>query len=310
MRCLVLVALLVGVAMAFDAEDFANYTSSSLPPTPSSSPAPEPSSSPAPEPSSSLPPAPSSSAHPEPSPSPTPAPPSPGPKSSHNHTLYADCIRVDFDALAIVDGLGRSLNVSNVTAASTIVIGGCAFEPNPKNASFNIHVASVTGTLTAGSSMIEVIFTFVENALYSLKNEYISGDRSVSLQSITTTTTIATKAQQDEFDMSSKWSVAANSSFNCNYYFNFTGNAASPKASLQLGNIQAQAFLPAGASAFSPSGANSVNCPAIIKLKTNKVGLIIGGIIAALSVFGILSFACSKCKNSSRDGYRSLNDSV
>ncbi len=83
----------------------------------------------------------------------------------------------------MVDGLGRALNVSNVTAVGTTVSGACQFVANPKNASFDIHTATVTGklTLAKAAASIDITFTFVENAAYSKEGEYISGDRSVFL---------------------------------------------------------------------------------------------------------------------------------
>eukprot|EP00050_Salpingoeca_kvevrii_P013159 m.27045 g.27045 ORF g.27045 m.27045 type:complete len:403 (+) comp4706_c0_seq1:392-1600(+) len=293
---------------------------SSSQPAPSSS-QPAPTSSGKPAPTSSGKPVPSSSSKPGPQPTPKPAPPVPSMAfavsavTTYDDQLDSICAGVSFDSLSMTVS-NQTVVINSQKQLNGPTVGDC---PNWADAPNKQKVPSPTVEpnflAKVGDMDVEVrmSFLFNVNGTYTADQVFnkTSGDGAVYIRSI--------KAEVFEINgtdpiASHTWTtknlqkyLRANhdSSVECKLSTSFTETSDKTNYTLAIENYSIEAMTPRTIHGGpAPVSATSL-CP-VKSSSASKTGLVIGAIVGALAVLGILLFVYTRCK-SERDGYQSLD---
>lgn len=151
-----------------------------------------------------------------------------------------------------------------------------------------------------------VTLGFTQNATYDDKHKKLAGDRSASLTALNITTTDGTNTETVAYAPKAKeFHMAYNQSFDCHYNFSFTKNETKKVSHVSIKNLRIQPFIPAAQKDFSPASSSNSACPANASKSTKTIGLIVGGVLTGLALFGIIGFAISRCR-SDRSGYEAI----
>eukprot|EP00730_Choanoeca_flexa_P017833 TRINITY_DN8625_c0_g2_i6.p1 TRINITY_DN8625_c0_g2~~TRINITY_DN8625_c0_g2_i6.p1 ORF type:complete len:340 (+),score=96.18 TRINITY_DN8625_c0_g2_i6:36-1055(+) len=208
-------------------------------------------------------------------PKPTTPKPTPVPsKTKHSAVVKTNgtvCLRFDYDNITI------QYPDLNVAVGSDDVTGICT-----------ANVSQITLGVK-GKLPISVVFTFSHNAT------------TAQLEAVTAllnTTTYTINATSDN-----AFAASLNNSYQCNATFAY--EAPKHAAKVVVTDVEVEAFMPSSAKGvFSPADSDIV-CPANTDKSSKKIGLIVGGIITGLALFGIVLFAVTRCRGKS--DYEAIN---
>lgn len=232
-------------------------------------------------------------------------------------TPNSDCTVLSVDSLVLdVTGTPKA-NFSSSIYSATCAGGGAVMVPSaavcdPKsNATFSQRQATLRCNIKeiqTNNTNVNLTFIFQDSALYAADGSAACHVGTVSLTNITLQGTLNTSVFTVPIIVPpNSLAAATNTSFSCpgnSYSF-----AAGWNGTLTMTGLRAQAF--AFNASFAPVDANAACSPAPAPENTDstqsQAGLIVGGIISALALLGIMAFAYSKCR--AKSNYELVNSS-